>query len=160
MHIYAHWVGRASCGGRRLRQRREHLGGNAEGACVPARPSDVLPGTQVYSKRARQRSSELATKLLISNIGKQGCRPVSSARPPFLDRAGQEQPLGGRRATGSDSNDATARKAAHLRSRRAAEAAIASSGQMARCFTARSESVVSHPFGTRSTPSRSEGAVP
>ena len=50
-------------------------------------------------KRAWQRSSELATKLLISNIGKQGCRPVSSARPPFLDRAGQEQPLGGRRAT-------------------------------------------------------------
>ena len=111
-------------------------------------------------KRARQRSSELATKLLISNIGKQGCRPVSSARPPFLDRAGQEQPLGGRRATGSDSNDATASKAAHLRSRRAAEAAIASSGQMARCSRTRSESVVSYPFGTRSTPSRSAGAVP
>ena len=91
--------GSGGAGDRGLGQRREHLGGNAEGACVPARPSDVLPGTQVYSKRARQRSSELATKLLISNIGKQGCRPVSSARPPFLDRAGQEQPLGGRRAT-------------------------------------------------------------
>ena len=70
-----------------------------EGACGTARPVGVERNRQVYSKRARQRSSELATKLLISNIGKQGCRPVSSARPPFLDRAGQEQPLGGRRAT-------------------------------------------------------------
>ena len=61
--------------------------------------SDSFRNRQVYSKRARLVCSELATKLLISNIGKQGCRPVSSARPPFLDRAGQEQPLGGRRAT-------------------------------------------------------------
>ena len=70
-----------------------------EGARRTARASDSFPGHQVYSKRARLPCSELATKLLISNIGKQGCRPVSSARPPFLDRAGQEQPLGGRRAT-------------------------------------------------------------
>ena len=152
--------GSGGVGDRGLGQRPERPEAATEGAGGTARPSDVLPGTQVYSKRARQRSSELATKLLISNIGKQGCRPVSSARPPFLDRAGQEQPLGGRRATGSDSNDATASKAAHLRSRRAAEAAIASSGQMARCSRTRSESVVSHPFGTRSTPSWSAVAVP
>ena len=91
--------GSGGVGDRGLGQRREQLEGASQVLTRWARPSDVLPGTQVYSKRARLPCSELATKLLISNIGKQGCRPVSSARPPFLDRAGQEQPLGGRRAT-------------------------------------------------------------
>ena len=91
--------GSGGVGDRGLGQRPERPEAATEGAGGTARPSDVLPGTQVYSKRARLVCSELATKLLISNIGKQGCRPVSSARPPFLDRAGQEQPLGGRRAT-------------------------------------------------------------
>ena len=91
--------GSGGVGDRGEAEGREQLEGNADTPCVPARPSYSTRNHQVYSKRARLVCSELATKLLISNIGKQGCRPVSSARPPFLDRAGQEQPLGGRRAT-------------------------------------------------------------
>ena len=95
------WARRGSGGA--VRGRVTQRAGRARSAfkqdlkCSAAVPIEC--DAPMREKRARQRSSELATKLLISNIGKQGCRPVSSARPPFLDRAGQEQPLGGRRAT-------------------------------------------------------------
>ena len=49
---------------------------------------------------------------------------------------------------------------AHLRSRCAAEGRSRRAGGWAFCFELRSESVVSHPFGTRSTPSWSAVAVP
>ena len=54
---------------------------------------------QVYSKRARQRSSELATKLLISNIGKQGSSSANVASSPLIDQSGEDSPRAGRRAT-------------------------------------------------------------
>ena len=49
---------------------------------------------------------------------------------------------------------------AHLRSRCAAEGRSRRAARWAFCFELRSESVVSHPFGTRSTPSWSAVAVP
>ena len=57
--------GSGGVGGRGLGQRREQLEGASQVPTRWARPVGVERNRQVYSKRARQRSSELATKLLI-----------------------------------------------------------------------------------------------
>ena len=91
--------GSGAVGGRGEGERREQLDGNADTPCVPARPSFPSPSPQVYSKRARQRSSELATMLLISNIGKQGCSSANVAGSPLIDQTSEDSPRAGRRAT-------------------------------------------------------------
>ena len=118
-----------------------------------ARPVGVERNRQVYSKRARQRSFREAQSL------RQNCSSAiseSRAAGPFRRRdlrfstaLVRSSPSAVAEPLGCIHRRRRELREAHLRSRRAAEAAIASSGQMARCFTARSESVVSHPFGTR-----------
>ena len=66
---------------------------------IPPPPVALLPGHQVYSKRARLVCSELATMLLISNIGKQGSSSANVASSPLIDQNSEDSPCAGRRAT-------------------------------------------------------------
>jgi hypothetical protein len=91
--------GSGGAGGRGLGQRPERPEAATEGAGGTARPSDVLPGTQVYSKRAQLFCSELATILLVGNIGKQGSSSSDVGASPAIDQSGEDSPRAGRRAT-------------------------------------------------------------
>ena len=111
-------------------QRREGLGGNAEGPCVPERPSDVLPDPQVYSKRAQPSCLTSFRKCKFSDIAKQGSSSASSELPLFLDRAGQEHPRAGSRHRFAPSRRGTGATAAEFRSRPRGREPLASSGQV------------------------------
>ena len=70
-----------------------------EGARGTARPVGVERNRQVYSKRARLPCSELATILLVGNIGKQGSSSSIVGASPDIDQSGEDSPRAGRRAT-------------------------------------------------------------
>ena len=91
--------GSGGAGGRGDEERREGPEAATEGAGGTARASDSFRNRQVYSKRARLVCSELATMLLISNIGKQGSSSANVASSPLIDQNSEESPCAGRRAT-------------------------------------------------------------
>ena len=80
-------------------QRREQLEGASQVLTRWARPVGLLPGHQVYSKRARQSTSQAPTILLAGNIAKQGSSSANVAGSPLVDQLGEDSPRAGRRAT-------------------------------------------------------------
>ena len=143
-----------------LGQRREQLEGASQVLTRWARASDSFQNTRCTQKGHGKEAQSLRQNCSSAISESRAAGPFRRRDLRFSTALVRSSPSAVAEPLGCLHRRRRELREAHLRSRRAAEAAIASSGQMARCFTARSESVVSHPFGTRSTPSRSEGAVP